>query len=285
MRRVCTAVAAVVLVSLVAPVLSQQVKVTIEPQMDAQFKLTGNYLARATVAGAPTARQVVFRLNFPTQYTLNTAASDIQIVAVVPGADAMSIDADDPPDGTAETPVVFAEAVAGTPANGIWIVALMKDDAQANPKHVCDIIFTARGRQTAAAIGYETGSVSVKDGSLQVLASTGVLGDVNGIREAAQVSLGFGDLDWNGIIDADDFGIFLAAWSEAVADKTDKALADLNPLTNPAEINPDNMFTAGQGPGAGEIDPDDFGDFLFVWSEYVRTHTASATAIVKEGSN
>lgn len=274
MRNLCSILATLLVLSLVVPALTQQVSVTVEPQRETDGTLTGKYIAKATVSGAATARQVVFRLNFPTEYTLDMNASDIQIVAVLPGEDAMSIDADDPPDGTAETPVVFAEAVAGSPSNGVWIVALMKDDAAKDPKHVCDIVFTSKGRPTTNTVTFEAGSVTVKDGSLAVLSSVGAF-------STSQVPK-FGDLNWDNTINALDFTTFVQAWREynnsGLQDY--KALADYSPRSSdPTIVDPDLMISQGDD----AINALDFTDFVLAWREYNKAQTASASAS-KEGS-
>jgi len=274
MRKLCSILSALLVLSLVVPALAQQVTVTVEPQREQAGTLTGDYVAKVMVSGAATARQVVFRLNFPTEYTLDMNPSDIQITAVVPGDDAMSIDADDPADGVAETPVVFAEAVAGSPANGVWIVALMKDDAGKDPKHVCDIVFTSKGRATTGTVTFEAGSVTVKDGSLTVLTDQGAF-------STAQVPK-FGDLNWDNAINALDFATFVQAWREfnnsGMADY--KALADLSARsTDPTIVDPDLMLSQGDD----TINALDFADFVLSWREYNKTLTTAASAS-KEGS-
>ena len=87
-------------------------KASVAPERDAGGNLTGRYVARVSVDNAPTARQATFRLDFPTAYGVATAPDDIRIVAVRPGEDVVSIDANTPetpgnPDD--DTPVVFAE--------------------------------------------------------------------------------------------------------------------------------------------------------------------------------
>ena len=75
--------------------------------------------------------------------------SDIRIVAVKPGADVMSIDANTPPTGVL-TPVVFAEGTAST-VREVWVVALLTS-ATNDPKTVCDVVFTCQGHPTTSNI-------------------------------------------------------------------------------------------------------------------------------------
>ena len=110
---------------LVLPCWAQELKVTVSAERAQDGKLTGNYVASVAVNQAGAARQVVFGLDFPTAYGMNTAVDDIRIVAVKPGADVESIDVS----GT-QTPVLFGEKTDATGANVIWVVALLKDDAQ-----------------------------------------------------------------------------------------------------------------------------------------------------------
>jgi len=249
MRKLCSILAALLILSLVAPAMAQQVTVTVEPEREQDDTLTGNYIAKTMVTGAATARQVVFRLNFPTEYTLDMLPSDIQIVAVIPGEDAMSIDADDPPDGVAETPVVFAEPVPGAPSNGVWVVALMKDDAQKDPKHVCDIVFTSRGRATTASIAFGTNSVTVKDGALTDLKAQGAF-------ETVQNPC-LGDLDWDGDIGFADFNLWLLCWQSGQS----RPMADLDPLAQGDASDPCNAISEGDD----AITFGDFNTWLVAW--------------------
>jgi len=249
MRKLCCVIATFLVLSLVAPTLAQQVTVTVEPQREADDTLTGRYVARVTFAGNGAARQVVFRLDFPTEYALDTTPSDIQIVAVAPGEDALSIDADDPPDGTAETPVVFAEAIDADPVNGIWVVALMKDDAQKDPKHVCDIVFTAKGRATTTPLTFQANSITVKDGALADLNAQGSF--------ATAQNPWLGDLDWDGDIGFSDFNLWLLCWQS----KENRPMADLDPLLTGEATDPANAVSEGD-------DAITFGDFnawLVAW--------------------
>lgn len=276
MRKLCSVLATLLVLSLVVPALAQQVNVTVEPQRAQDDSLTGNYVAKVMVTGAATARQVVFRLNFPKEYTVDMTASDIQIVAVVPGDDAMMIDADETPDGVAETPVVFAEAVAGDPTNGIWIVALMKDDAQKDPKHVCDIVFTSRGRATTAPVAFEAGSVTVKDGTLAVLTDQGAF-------STAQVPL-FGDFNWDNAIDPNDLFLFAQAWREyyATSPSPSKALADIAPrATDPTVVDPAAMLSTGDD----TVDPNDLFDFALAWREYYKAQSTAAPQVAPKGES
>jgi hypothetical protein len=262
----------VLLLALAIPVCAQQVKVSVQPDRTGTGTLTGDYYAKVTVEGAGTARQVVFRLNFPAAYGLNQNPSDIQIVAVRPGADVMSIDANDVPtaDPSDDTPVVFAEAVSGSPTNGVWIVALMKDEAAKTTKHVCDIVFTSRGRATKDPVAFEAGSVSVKDASLAVLSNQGVFG-------TSQVPL-FGDVNWDSKVNALDFAVFVQAWREYNQSgfTADKALADLAPRsTASGVIDPAEMLSS-QTATPKAINALDFTDFVLSWREYNKTQTTAA---------
>lgn len=250
-------VGVVLLLVVVAPVWSQQLKVTVAPERAADGKLTGNYSAAVTVEGAVTARQVSFGLNIPKAYTVDTAAYDIRIVAVKPGADVHLIDAntpETPADPSDDTPVLFAENVSGTDTNGVWIVALLKDDATTTSKKVCNIIFTARGRATTANVTFDT--VAVKDGSLVTLVSAGTFA-------GAQVPL-FGDFNWDGKVSALDFSVFAQAWREYNASAADKPLADLNPRQDPTVTDPRAMLSTGDN----KVNALDFSAFALAWREY-----------------
>ena len=258
MAREMRALAGVLLAALwMTPVWSQQLKVTVAPERAADGKLTGNYDAAVTVEGAATAREVSFGLNIPKAYVVDTAAFDIRIVAVKPGADVYAVDTntpETPADPTDDTPVLFAENVSSADTNGVWIVALLKDDATKTSKKVCDVIFTARGRPTAANIAFD--SVAVKDGNLVTLVNAGTFA-------GAQAPL-FGDLNWDGKVSALDFAIFAQAWREYNASGADKPLADLNPRQDPTVTDPRAMLSTGDN----KVNALDFSAFALAWREY-----------------
>lgn len=252
MNRLCSVLVMVALLAGAIPCFAQQVQVAMQFDRLADSSLSGNYLAKVTVEGAGAARQVVFRLNFPEAYTLDMAPDDIQIVAVRPGADVMSIDANatPTPDTADDTPVVFAEAVAGSPVNGIWIVALMKDEAAKSTKHVCDIVFTSRGRATKDLLAFEAGSVAVKDASLAVLSDQGAFA-------SAQAPL-FGDLNWDSKIDPGDYNIWRASWKLS----RDVPLADLFPVVAGTTPNdPVNAISVGDN----TVNPGDYNAWRGAW--------------------
>ena len=252
MNRLCSLLMVVLVLAVAIPAMAQQVKVAMQFDRLPDNSLTGKYIARVSCEGVGTARQVVFRLNFPDAYALNMDPSDIQIAAVIPGADVMSIDANATPtaDPSDDTPVVFAEAVAGSPVNGIWIVALMKDEAAKTTKHVCDIIFTSRGRATKDPVAFEANSVVVKDASLSVLASQGAFA-------GAQTPL-FGDLNWDGKIDPGDYNIWRAAWRLS----RDVPLADLFPvLAGTTPNDPANAISVGDN----SVNPGDYNAWRGAW--------------------
>lgn len=239
------------------PVWSQQLKVTVGPERAADGKLTGNYLAAVTVEGAGSAREVSFGLNLPKAYTVDTTAFDIRIVAVKPGADVYMVDTNTPEtpgDPSDDTAVLFAENVVGSETNGVWVVALLKDDATKSTKKVCDIVFTARGRATGAEMSFDT--VAVKDGSLATLVSGGSFG-------GARAPL-FGDLNWDGKVSALDFAVFAQAWREYNASHTDKPLADLHPRQDPTVTDPRAMLSLGDS----VVNALDFSAFALAWREY-----------------
>jgi hypothetical protein len=164
--------------------------------------------------------------------------------------------------------------VAGTPLNGVWIVALMKDEAQTDPKHVCDIVFTAKGRPTTSSVVFEAASVTVKAGDLSVLSTQGAF-------STAQVPK-FGDLNWDNAVSALDFITFVQAWREYNQSgmQNYKALADLAARSSdPTVVDPDLMISQGDD----AINALDFTDFVLAWREYNKTLTTAASA-PKEGS-
>jgi hypothetical protein len=250
-------VGVVLLLVLVVPVWAQQLKVTVSPERASDGKLTGNYDAAVTVVSAATAREVSFGLNIPTAYTVDTDAYDIRIVAVKSGADVALIDAntpETPADTSDDTPVLFAETTVGSGTTDVSVVALLKDDATATTKKVCDVIFTARGRATTANVTFDT--VAVKDASLVTLVSAGTFA-------GAQVPL-FGDFNWDGKVSALDFAVFAQAWREYNSTGTDKALADLNPRQDPTVTDPRTMLSTGDN----KVNALDFSAFALAWREY-----------------
>jgi hypothetical protein len=190
--------------------------VQVIPDKDTSGNMTGNLAARVRVHGLTDAREVVFHLSFPTVYGVDTTASDIRIVAVKPGADVMSIDANNPatPANPADdTPVVFAEGATST-VREVWVVALLTSSAN-NPKVVCDVVFTCHGRPTTSSIAID--SVQVKDGSLAVLAAPAAFtANATATATGSPVPL-FGDFNWSGAIDAGDVTLIIQAWNANAA--------------------------------------------------------------------
>ena len=120
-------------------------------------------------------------------------------------------------------------------------------------------MFTSRGRATVAVVGFETGSVAVKDGTLNALVQQGTF------NKGIQVPL-FGDLNWDGAINALDFAVFAQAWREYNAAHTDKALADLYPRTN-TSTDPAQMLTDATKADKA-ITALDFSVFALAWREF-----------------
>lgn len=267
---------ALVLVALVCGAAVAQtaaLKVTVSPEKNPSNNLTGNYVASVSVDNAPTAREVVARINFPTAYGVDTAVNDIRIKAVTAGADVYSLTTTTP-----ATPVVFAEATTADGVNGIWVVALLVE-TEKTPKKVCDITFTARGKPTTSPLTFETGSVAVKNAALATLISAGTFAN------NTPVPL-FGDLNWDSKVNALDFAAFGQAWREYNASKTDLPIADLNPRANTAITDPAQMLTDGAKANK-KVDALDFADFGTAWRNYNKTLTSSAktTEAPKEGSH
>lgn len=241
MARNLRAVAAVGLLFLVAAVALGQtsLKVTVSPQRS-DDRYTGRYVARVEVEGGSTAREVVFNFRIPTAYQMSTTAQGIRIQDVVPGDDCYSVDVEGTP-----TKVCFVESSQISDRNSIWVVALLTDEQKAT-KHVCDIIFTARGRPTTVNLNIR--DVAVKDGDLNVLADAGTF-------TGARCPL-FGDLDWDGAIGIRDFALFVAALRQGDY----VAWADLMPVANgsPPPSDPANAISAGDG----QIGIADFGAWV-----------------------
>ena len=190
--RMASLLALIFLVSAAWAQVSLTVKVS--PERD-NGAYTGRYVARVEVTGATTAREVVANIRIPTAYTMDVSPQGISIKDVRPGADVYSVDVEGTP-----TRVCFVESSEVNNRNSVWIVALLTDEQKAT-KHVCDIVFTAKGRPTTSNINW--GEVAVKDGDLNVLVDQGTYG-------SARCPL-FGDLDWDGAIGLRDFALFVAA--------------------------------------------------------------------------
>jgi hypothetical protein len=239
-----------------------QVKATVTQERDASGALTGRMLMRVTVENAGAARECVFRINLPTAYGLDTASDgNISIKDVRAGADVEEIVV-----GSQRVKVCFVEAVAGQGVSGLWIVALLQDAPTKTTKHVCDIVFTARGRPTTAPVTYEAQSISVKDANLNVLATTGTI--------APRANPLFGDLDWKGDINALDFSLFAQAWRRYNATKQDLALADFYPLATGTGNDPNNDTSQGDR----QVNALDFAKFAQAWRAYNQAHAGSAPA-------
>ncbi len=221
--------------------------------------ITGNLAARVSVIGIPTAREVVFHLSFPTVYGVNITASDIRIVAVKPGADVMSIDANNPPTGVL-TPVVFAEGVTST-VREVWVVALLTSSAN-DPKAICDVVFTAHGRPTLSNVAID--SVQVKDGSLTVQASTANFSANSGGTTAGVACPIFGDFNWDGHVSAADFAMWVAAWKAWSASNTTASYADIMPaVSGDTPTDPANCLTDQSA--ALAVSAIDFAGWVAAW--------------------
>ncbi len=187
-------------------------QVSVEPILDPDSPDFGRYVAHVRVLNAPSAREVVFRVTVPAEYTFGTAASDITVQDVRPGADVYE---------TSNTKVVFAEqAEAGRSA---WVVALLKDDATVTNKHVCDVVFTVNGCPTHEQVIFS--DIVVKDGSL------------NDLGAATQVVLTprYGDFDWSGRVNVQDFMYAIQAWRVRVQTGKVAAFADVYPHSGDAD--------------------------------------------------
>jgi len=215
-----------------------ELKARVTAQYDEGAKLTGNYVLTLTAQNVPAARLVSFRVNFPSGYGLQTDAEDIRIQAVEPGADVLILDEG----GGVTTPVAFAEGIAAQGTNGVWVVALLTEEAK-SPKEVCKIVFTSRGRATTVPLAFEAGSVSAKDGEAAELPITG---SFTGTSAAI-----FGDLNWDGLITVADLSLWLAARSVSRTTGIPRAFADLAPLApgsnaaDPANALTDATAAAG----------------------------------------
>ncbi len=242
------------LLAVVAAYAAGSLQVQVQPHRDQDNKFTGRYVAKLSVVGAAAARLVVFRLNVPTDYTVDTAAAANQtwLVDIIPGADIYklpkSVDAN-------ESPVFFAELATDVAnMNGLWGVGLLTDPSK-DPKHVCDIVFTSGGRVTVTALAFGTGTVSVKDQGLTQLTAQGSFSTV-------AVPL-YGDLNWNGQIDGGDFGLFAAAWSSFYGDSKTLDFADIAPLNS----NADDLSLRTSA-ADGNISGQDFGLFAWAWNKF-----------------
>jgi hypothetical protein len=230
--------------------LAQSVQVKVVAQRDADNKVTGRYVAQVNVVGAAKARLVVFRLNVPKAYTVdaNPAADQTWLIDVLPGSDVYQLPANV---DAGQPPVFFAELSEDVAdMYGLWVVALLKDEEK-DPKHVCNIVFTSKGRATAVPLAFGEGSVAVKDQALTVLASQGTFsGAANPV---------FGDLNWSGSIEFNDVLLMAEAWaikSQRVAD-----FADLHPTTGPDTL-------AGKlSQGNGTIDFNDILALAWAWQK------------------
>lgn len=274
MVRACRIVLSGLALAVVAAgAFAQSVQVQVQPQRGADNKLTGRYVAKVSVVGAKTARLVVFRLNVPTAYQMATGAVTNQtwLVDVVPGADVYKLPASA---DSAQPPVFFAELatdVAGR--HGLWGVALLVD-TEKTPKHVCNIVFTSKGRVTTEALAFQAGTVSVKDQALAQLTNQGTFSGTAAPK--------FGDVNWNGQIDGDDFGLFAATWSAYFGDPSITLdFADLAPLNNDAD-----SLTQRTSKSDGKITGQDLGMFAWAWNKFFAgTSKAPATAQAnKEGA-
>ncbi|MBC7288789.1 MAG: hypothetical protein H5T86_12290 [Armatimonadetes bacterium] len=215
------------------------VKVTVSPEK-VNNVYTGRYVAKVEVVGAGSAREVVANIRIPVAYTMSAEPDNISIKDVKAGADVYSVQVDGVPTG-----VCFVEAASDSQVNSIWVVALLSEENK-DPKHVCDILFTARGRPTTAQIAW--GEVVAKDGNLAELTKQGTYG-------STRCPL-FGDLDWDGAIGLRDFGLFVAALRQG----TDVAWADLMPLAqgSPPASDPTRAVSAGDG----KVGIQDFGAWV-----------------------
>ncbi|MCX7597316.1 MAG: hypothetical protein N2512_00390 [Armatimonadetes bacterium] len=209
--------------------------------------LTGRYYVKVTLENCPTARMCTFRLNLPTAYAFNNAAASANtwIVDMRAGADVETIQAGSPPTAA---PVLFAEAATGTNVKGVQVVALLKAEAK-NSKHVCDIVFTSRGRATLAPITFEAGSVSVKDQALNPITAP---------ARVVRANAHFGDLNWDGGIGLNDFDAWVTAWKQG----TDLPFADIAPVVSGSASQPATALSSQTPSGIGL---DDFDAWVTAW--------------------
>ena len=227
--------AAIGLVVVGSQVLANQtvtLQITISPQRDNPSHYSGRYVASVNVVGGASAREVVFNINIPTAYEMDVSPQDIRIVDVLPGADVHSIAVQ----GHNEpVPVCFVESQAVNNNNSIWVVALLEDNDR-DPKHVCDIVFTAHGRPTTSPLTLS--DVAIKDGDVNLI------GDQSNFGNNVPCPL-FGDLDWDGAIGIRDFALFVAALRQG----DNPAWADLMPLAqgSPQPSDPEHAVSAGDG--------------------------------------
>lgn len=261
-------VGALLLLVLIAPAWSQQLKATVATEKDTAGKYTGNYVLSVTLEGAPTARQVSFAIGFPTAYGVNAAADDIRVVAVKPGVDVYLIDAntpETPADTSDDTPVLFAEPTADASTNTVWVVALLKEEASksdAAKTKVCDIVFTSRGRATTAQVAFDAANASVKDGSLNVISAPPAFSGTNQPK--------LGDLNWDDLVTTKDFGFWLQAFRQG----GDLPFADIFPLASGSLSDPANAISKGND----GITTKDFGAWLQAWRALSTTGAAPAAA-------
>lgn len=267
-RPIRGAMGVLLLVCLIVPAWSQQLKSTVSTEKDAAGKYTGNYVLSVTLEGVPAAREVSFAVGFPTAYGVNTGASDLRIVAVRPGCDVYLLDTntpETPADTGDDTPVLFAETTTDAGSNAVWVVALLKEEAgKSDPAktRVCDIVFTSRGRATTAAVTFDATNASVKDGALNVIsAPTSFSGTSNPT---------LGDLNWDGAVTTKDFGFWLQAFRQG----GDLPFADVFPLASGSLSDPANAVSQGND----GITTKDFAAWLQAWRALSSTSAATAAA-------
>lgn len=230
--------AALLLLQVTTLVLGQaEVRATVALDRTQTGAFTGRYFVKVTVENCPTARMCTFRLNLPTAYTFNNAAASANtwVVDMRAGADVETIQAGSPPTAT---PVLFAEAATATDSKGVQVVALLKAESK-NSKHVCDIVFTSTGRATTAPIAFQSGTVSVKDGNLASLTTTGRVVVANNK---------YGDVDFSGAINATDLITLAAAWRQFASGPTQPLpVFDIAPIQGGGPPNPDTSLSQGDG--------------------------------------
>ena len=73
--------------------------------------------------------------------------------------------------------------MGGGTANGVWVVALLTDEAKAS-KQICEVVFLSRGKATVSDLAFD--GVVVKDGTATEI--PGVVADLNGGVECPSTS-------------------------------------------------------------------------------------------------
>ena len=227
----------------------------VAPERGAARALTGRYVLSIEAVKAPSARLVSFRLRVPLAYELDTDPRVVRVDAVLPGSQVLAMDLKTPTtaDPADDTPLLFAQTSTSGGNLLLDVVALLKSSQKA-PKHVCDVIFTSRGRPTATPLAFPAGTVAVRDADSALLGQAASFG-------TKPVPL-FGDLDWSGAVNSLDLSLFAEAWRRSNVTHQALPLADLAPFTGPMDPN----TSVSQGNGA--VNAADLSALKAAWTAY-----------------